>query len=65
MSFLNVFRYKVAFFKTTLDSASSGAAQPICQGAFSEISGLEASMDAHKIPEGGRNWGEIQRVGKT
>ena len=65
MSFVNVFRFRVDFHQTTLDDPSSGSAQPVCSGAFSEVSGLEANMDAHSIKEGGRNWGEIQRAGRT
>lgn len=65
MSFLPLFRFRVDFHKTSLDDPSSGAAEPICSGQFSEVSGFEASMEPHTITEGGRNWGEIQRVGKT
>ena len=65
MSFLPLFRFRVDFHSTSLDDASSGAAQPICSGQFSEVSGFEASMDPHTISEGGRNWGEIQRAGRT
>lgn len=65
MSFLPLFRFRVDFFSTTLDDASSSAAQPICSGQFSEISGFEATMDPHTITEGGRNWGEVHRVGQT
>jgi phage tail-like protein len=32
-------------------------------GAFSEISGLEATMEPKVIKEGGRNYGAVQRVG--
>ena len=34
-----------------------------CGGLFSEVSGLEATMEPHAIREGGRNWGQVQRVG--
>ncbi len=37
----------------------------LCQGLFSEVSGLELTMEPKVISEGGRNWGEIQRVGTT
>jgi phage tail-like protein len=43
-----------------------GVNQPIadlCSGAFSQCSGLEASMEAKVIKEGGRNYGAVQRVG--
>ncbi len=65
MSLFNVFRYRVDFHRTTQDDSSAGGAAPVCSGQFSEVSGLEASMEAHTIVEGGRNWGEIQRAGKT
>lgn len=65
MSFLTLFRFRVDFHKTAIDGATSGAAEQICSGQFSEVSGFEASMEPHTITEGGRNWGEIQRAGKT
>lgn len=34
-------------------------------GGFSEISGLEASMEHKVIKEGGRNYGTLMRVGQT
>lgn len=37
----------------------------VCQGAFSEVTGLEASMTPKTVTEGGRNWGEIQLAGPT
>lgn len=37
----------------------------LCKGYFSEVSGLEFTMEPRAIPEGGRNWGEHQRVGQT
>ena len=65
MSFFNVFRYRVDFHDTTQDGPSAGGGVPVCSGKFSEVTGFEASMEAHTIVEGGRNWGEIQRAGKT
>lgn len=35
----------------------------VCGGAFSEVTGLEATMAPKKIVEGGRNWGEVMRAG--
>ena len=61
----NVFRFRVDFFDTTVDSDDSGTKQRLCGGAFSECSGLEATMEPKTIPEGGRNFGEHQRVGRT
>lgn len=63
--FLNVFRFRVDFHETTADDPSSGAAQPICSGQFSEVSGIEATMEPKTFKEGGRNWGEVQRAGHT
>lgn len=37
----------------------------LCSGAFSEVSGLEASMSPKAYKEGGRNWGEVQLAGPT
>ena len=52
-------------FKVTLFATGSDVAQPLCQGSFSEISGLEASMSPKTIKEGGRNWGEVQLAGAS
>jgi phage tail-like protein len=35
----------------------------LCNGSFSEVSGLEASMEAKAIKSGGRNYGAHQRAG--
>ena len=35
----------------------------LCRGAFSEVTGLEASMAPKTWKEGGRNWGEVQLAG--
>lgn len=35
----------------------------LCGAAFSEVTGLEATMAPKKIVEGGRNWGELMRAG--
>ena len=34
-------------------------------GGFSEVTGLEATMEAKVIKEGGRNYGPVQRAGPT
>lgn len=65
MSFLPLFRFRVDFHKVTSSDPAAGGAEPICSGQFSEVAGLEASMEPHTISEGGRNWGEIQRAGQT
>jgi len=53
------FRFRVTLF------AGKDWSQPLCQGAFSEVSGLEASMTPKALKEGGRNWGEVQLAGPT
>ncbi len=50
-------------FKVSLFQQDSG--QLICGGSFSEVSGLEASMEVKTLREGGRNYGEIQLAGQT
>jgi phage tail-like protein len=35
----------------------------VCNGAFAECTGLEATMEAKSIKEGGRNYGVAQRAG--
>lgn len=50
-------------FKVNLYNEESR--EMLCQGFFSEVSGLELTMEPKVISEGGRNWGELQRVGAT
>jgi phage tail-like protein len=45
--------------------ASSTTAEPLCKGAFAEVSGLEASMEPRTIKEGGANYGVHQRAGQV
>ena len=56
------FRFDVAFYATRL-AGSDFAAEPLASGAFAECSGLEASMEAKTIKEGGNNDTPIQRAG--
>ena len=60
-----VFRFRVDFIDATAGSPLAGSPQPVCQGRFSECSGLEATMEPFAIKEGGNNFGEIQRAGRT
>lgn len=60
---LHVFRFQVDFLDDSLASGAEGTAVPLCSGAFSECTGLEATMEPRVIQEGGRNNGAIQRVG--
>ena len=50
-------------FKVTLYAADQGGGPALCAGEFSEVSGLEVTLEPKTIQEGGRNWGEIQRSG--
>jgi phage tail-like protein len=57
---LHAFRFIVDFH----DSARSSD-QALCRGGFSEVSGLEATMEPVAISEGGFNYGQVQRAGRT
>lgn len=59
---LHVFNFEVAFYQVD-DKGKDKAQVPVCQGRFSEVSGLEATMEPKAIREGDRNYGEVQRVG--
>lgn len=52
-------------FQVALSRAGQGTGQIVCRGAFSEVSGLEATMTVKGLREGGRNWGEVQLAGPT
>ena len=61
-----VFRFLVTFQRATLpgtDAAGGSGAVDICQGGFSECTGLEATMEPKAIKAGGMNYGAAQRVG--
>ncbi len=58
------FRFHVHFTLDPLDEgAGEGNAQPVCNGAFAECTGIEATMEPKVIKEGGRNYGSAQRAG--
>lgn len=57
------FRFRVAF-KERMLGQPPGSDIDLCSGAFSECSGLEATLEPKVIKEGGRNWGAAQRAGK-
>jgi phage tail-like protein len=59
---LHVFRFQVDFQEDPLISGGS-APVTLCSGAFSDCTGLEATMEPKVIKEGGRNYGPVQRVG--
>lgn len=60
----HVFNFQVDFYEDPLDSANNSTENlALCSGAFSECSGLEATMEPKVIKEGGRNFGAAQRAG--
>jgi phage tail-like protein len=69
------FRFKVTLYSADKAGGATAADTPeaqrnesgdiLCGGMFSEVSGLEVTMEAKTIREGGRNWGELQRSGAT
>ncbi|GEL68295.1 MULTISPECIES: phage tail protein [Myxococcus] len=58
---LHTFRFELAFQPEPL-SGSGGGDAPV-DGAFSECSGLEATMEPRVIQVGGHNLGAVQRAG--
>jgi phage tail-like protein len=62
---LQVFRFLVEFAQVSIANDNAGSAINICSGAFAECTGLEATMEAKAIKEGGRNYGNAQRAGQT
>lgn len=57
------FRFQVDFKEQMLANATQGGEVLLCRGAFAECSGLEVTMEPKTIKEGGRNWGDNQRMG--
>jgi phage tail-like protein len=58
------FNFDVVFSEVTLpDGDSRQNNVRLCGGAFSEVSGIEATMEPKVIKEGGRNYGVVQRIG--
>ncbi|MCB9742417.1 MAG: phage tail protein [Alphaproteobacteria bacterium] len=69
---LHGFRFDVVFRDAplpgkneTAKSDKKGGWKTLCYGGFSEVSGLEATMEPVAINEGGLNWGQHQRIGRT
>ncbi len=52
------FRFEVSLYERSQSDL-------LCRGYFSEVTGLEMTMEPRAIAEGGRNWGEVQRIGQT
>jgi phage tail-like protein len=71
LSPLHVFNFVVTFREEGLDPnqaqppSAPDAGLGLCSGAFSECSGLEATMEPAVIREGGRNYGDLQRPGRV
>jgi len=59
---LHLFRFAVSFSESPLGGGGGGPVDLVA-GAFSEVSGIEASIEPKAIKEGGRNYGSHQRVG--
>ncbi len=62
---LPVFRFRVEFYLSTPKGAKKGEKKLLCQGKFSECSGLEANMEPKSIKVGGQNYGQVQRAGRV
>lgn len=62
---LQVFRFRVDFTQVSINPGTTGQVVKICQGAFAECTGLEATTEVKAIKEGGRNYGVAQRAGNT
>jgi phage tail-like protein len=60
----HVFRFRVTFVEAPL-SGKGADSVPLCGAAFSECTGLEATMEPKVIKEGGRNYGAAQRMGQV
>jgi phage tail-like protein len=65
MSPFPAFRFEVVFREESLGGQAGSDDIALCRGAFSECSGLEASMEPKEINEGGRNYGVAQRQGRV
>lgn len=57
---LHVFRFHVRFRRV---AGEASGPEDICSGAFSECTGLEATMEPKVIKAGGMNYGAVQRAG--
>ncbi len=62
---IHPFRFQVDFKEQLIGADSEGDDLLLCSGAFAECTGFEATMEPKVIKEGGRNWGAIQRSGRT
>jgi phage tail-like protein len=60
---LHIFQFQVDFKSDSIGSDGPGGPVDVCTGAFAEVTGIEASMEAKAIKEGGANYGNAQRAG--
>jgi phage tail-like protein len=60
-----LFRFHVEFEQVSPTGEGRGHRASICQGAFSECTGLEATMEPKVIKAGGANYGAFQRPGQV
>lgn len=58
---LPVFRFRLSFTDESL--GGGGGPVELVGGAFSNVTGLEATMEPKTFREGGRNFGAVQRAG--
>ena len=61
----HVFRFFVEFSQVSIANNEPSTKVSVCNGAFAECTGLEATMEPKAIKEGGRNYGNAQRAGGT
>lgn len=62
---LPVFRFRVEFYVSTPNASKNGEKKLLCRGAFSECSGLEATVEPKSIKVGGLNYGQVHRAGRV
>ncbi len=60
---LTLFRFQVDFQRVSLRDHKEQGEMPLCRGAFSDCSGLDATMEPKVIKAGGWNYGARQRPG--
>lgn len=59
----SLFRFHVEFKRVEVNTLEESDEVGLCQGAFSDCTGLEATMEPKVIKAGGANYGAFQRVG--
>jgi phage tail-like protein len=63
------FKFQVEFAREPIAARGGGSGasgeERLCDGSFSEVSGLEAVMETKTIKEGGANYGAHQRAGQV